>query len=182
MNIINQFNKNISTKEKLKSEEVELFITQKKKGLRAKKPNKKYKRTANSYVIMMDKLDFYEFRLALSYQGNGQFEQAKKLLRQIAYRSGHEFHVAALYQLGLLAFENKQWKDAIKYWNEYNQQETRKDNIVATKFLMANAYETMEDLEKAYNLYYSILGEYPNPEVVKNRLNAIYNRKVARKR
>ncbi len=138
--------------------------------------------TLANFLPKLNKLDFYEFRLALSYQGQGRYAEAKKLLQQIAYRPGHEFHVAALYQLGLLSFENKQWKDAIKYWKEYNQQETRKDSIVATKFLMANAYETMEDLENAYNLYYSILGEYPNPEVVKNRLNAIYNRKVARKR
>ena len=47
---------------------------------------------------------------------------------------------------------------------------------------MANAYETMEELKKAYNLYYSILGEYPNTEVIQNRLKAIYDRRVARKR
>ena len=47
---------------------------------------------------------------------------------------------------------------------------------------MANAYETMERLKKAYDLYYSLLGKYPNTEVIKNRLNAIYERKIARKR
>ena len=54
MNIINQVNKNISTKEKLKSEEVEFFIKQKKKVLRAKNPNKKNKHIANSYGNAMD--------------------------------------------------------------------------------------------------------------------------------
>ena len=47
---------------------------------------------------------------------------------------------------------------------------------------MANAYETMERLKEAYNIYYSIVGEYPNNEVIKARLNSIYERKVARKR
>ena len=60
--------------------------------------------------------------------------------------------------------------------------EKRRDNIVQTKFLMANAYETMEKLKAAYNIYYSILGEYPNTEVIKNRLKSIYERRVARKR
>ena len=47
---------------------------------------------------------------------------------------------------------------------------------------MGNAYETMEELKKAYNIYYSILGEYPNNDVIKNRLNSLYKRRIARKR
>jgi len=47
---------------------------------------------------------------------------------------------------------------------------------------MANAYEMLEKLKEAYNLYYSILGEYPNTKVIQNRLNSIYARKIARKR
>jgi hypothetical protein len=47
---------------------------------------------------------------------------------------------------------------------------------------MANAYETMENLSKAYSIYYSIQGEYPNTKVIQNRLNSVYQRKVAKKR
>ncbi len=61
LNIINQVNKNISTKEKLKSEEVEFFIKQKKKVLRAKNPNKKNKHIANSYGNAMDNQIVSEF-------------------------------------------------------------------------------------------------------------------------
>ena len=87
-----------------------------------------------------------------------------------------------MHQLGIVSFKKKQWKIAINYWNKYIKKEKRQDNIVRTKFLMANAYETIENLEKAYNIYYSILGEYPNTKVIKNRLNAIYERKIARRR
>ena len=47
---------------------------------------------------------------------------------------------------------------------------------------MANSYESLENLKSAYNIYYSILGEYPNTEVIQNRLKGIYNRRIARKR
>ena len=68
------------------------------------------------------------------------------------------------------------------FWDKYISLEKRRDNIVQTKFLMGNAYETMEELKKAYNIYYSILGEYPNNDVIKNRLNSLYKRRIARKR
>ncbi len=59
LNIINQVDKNIRTKEQLKSKEVIFFITQKKKVLRAKNSNKKNKHIANSYGNAMDKLDCF---------------------------------------------------------------------------------------------------------------------------
>ena len=60
--------------------------------------------------------------------------------------------------------------------------ENRNDRIVKTKFLIANAYESAEKLKEAYNIYYSILGEYPNSEVIENRLKSLYERRVSRKR
>jgi hypothetical protein len=65
---------------------------------------------------------------------------------------------------------------------EYIKRETRKDNVVQAKFVLANALENLEELKKAYNMYYSILSDYPNIDVIKNRLKSIYKRRVARKR
>ena len=126
--------------------------------------------------------NFYEHRLALSYNKVGQENKAKELLLSIVSRPKHKYYVSSIFELGSLHFLKKEWQTAIEYWTEYIQKEKRRDNIVQAKFLMANAYETMEDLQKAYNIYYSILGEYPNTQVIQNRLRSIYERRIARKR
>lgn len=126
--------------------------------------------------------DFYSFRYALSSYENGNPIKALQLFKKIKRDRKNDYHTKAYYYEGLINFDLENWKMAVNAWNEYLKRETRKDNIVQTKFLMANAYETMEKLKKAYNLYYSILGEYPNTDVIQNRLKAIYERRVARKR
>jgi tetratricopeptide (TPR) repeat protein len=128
------------------------------------------------------KQDFYNFRYAISTFKNGQYTLAYKLFTEIKNKKNHEFRTRAIYYEGLIYFQEKKWDKAVEIWRKYLKLEPRRDNIVQTKFLMANAYETMEKLKVAYNLYYSILGEYPNTEVIKNRLKAIYDRRVARKR
>lgn len=147
-----------------------------------------YKESIKSYIMLssftprLEKIDFYEYRLALSYLNSGEASLSKKQFKKIQTNQNHKYFVKSFYYLGLINFQNKNWKRAIAFWNQYIKRESRKDSIVKTKFLMANAYETMESLRKAYDIYYSILGEYPNTEVVQNRLNAIYKRRIARKR
>lgn len=82
----------------------------------------------------------------------------------------------------MIYFLNLNWDLAIIAFKKYIKIEKRRDIIVQAKFILANIYETKEELKKAYNIYYSILGEYPNAQVIKNRLESIYNRRVARKR
>ncbi len=126
--------------------------------------------------------DFYSFRYAMSAYENDNPVKALQLFKLIKKSRKHEYNIKASYFEGLIYFDLKDWNQAVEAWNDYLKRETRRDNIVQTKFLMANAYETMEELKKAYNLYYSILGEYPNTEVIQNRLKAIYERRIARKR
>ena len=126
--------------------------------------------------------DFYHFRYSRCLFRLNYFSKSQKSFEEIKDNEKHEYHVRSYYFLGLIHFQTKRWKKAIFYWKEYLRKETRSDNIAQTKFLMANTYETMEQFKKAYNLYYSILGEYPNTKVIQDRLNSIYNRKVARKR
>jgi hypothetical protein len=45
---------------------------------------------------------------------------------------------------------------------------------------MANSFETLNDLEKAYGLYYSLIDHFPNPEVLKKRLSSIISRKAGK--
>jgi tetratricopeptide (TPR) repeat protein len=139
-------------------------------------------RKLSQFQPRLSKQDFYSFRYAISTFNNGQYKKALSLFTEIKNTKGHEFQVRAIYFEGLIYFQEKKWNKAVDTWKKYLKREVRRDNVVQTKFLMANAYETMEKLKVAYNLYYSILGEYPNTEVVKNRLKAIYERRVARKR
>ena len=146
-----------------------------------KKSEEIYKKLSQ-FRPKLSKQDFYSFRYAISTFNNGQYRQALKLFTEIKNSKTHEFKDRAIYFEGLIHFQEKRWSEAVEVWKSYLKREVRRDNVVQTKFLMANAYETMEKLKVAYNLYYSILGEYPNTEVVKNRLKAIYERRVARKR
>lgn len=130
----------------------------------------------------LKKQDFYQLRYSQSLLQLDRLGEAEQSFAKIKKNERHEYHVRALYFLGLIHFQRKQWQKSIDHWKEYIGKETRNDNIVQVKFLMANAYETMEKLKHAYNLYYSILGKYPNVEVIQNRLNSIYNRRVSRKR
>jgi tetratricopeptide (TPR) repeat protein len=145
------------------------------------KSRESYKKLSG-FVPRLDRVDFYQFRLAQSYMQLNLYKKATKVFSQIKNSPDHKYFSRSLYYLGLAEFKQKHWDDAIKKWREYLEIEKRRDNIVQTVFLIANAYETKENLKKAYNLYYSILGEYPNTDVIKNRLNSIYNRRIARKR
>ena len=129
-----------------------------------------------------EKRDFYQYRLALSLIEARRREEGHRILWAIGTDSGHTYYVHSLYQMGMYYFLKKQWKKAIGHWENYIEKEKRKDNIIQARFLMANAYETMEDLKTAYNIYRSLLSDYPNMDIVKNRLEAIYARRVARKR
>lgn len=149
---------------------------------------KDYVSASKSYQKLVEfrprltEFDRYEYRLGLSYANLEDDVRSEKIFNNILNKPDHQFHIKAIYHVGLIHFHNQDWKKAIAYWNDYVGRETNLNNIVQVKFLMANAYETMEELKKAYNIYYSILGDYPNTEVIQNRLKTIYERRLARKR
>ena len=139
-------------------------------------------RKLSSFKPRLKNFDFYEYRLAASLQNNKNFLESEARYITISQKKNHSYRLDSYYQLGHLYFEQKKWKRAISSWTNYLKKEPKRENIIRTKFLLANAYETIEELKKAYDLYYSILGEYPNTEVVQSRLESIYARRVARKR
>lgn len=134
------------------------------------------------FVPRLKNFDFYKFRLGHSYFKNQKLDLAIKELLEIQRNRKSTYATKSLYYLGMVYYQKKEWKNAVRYWTMYIANENRRENIIQAKFLVANAYETMEELKKAYDLYYSILGEYPNTSVVQNRLNAVYARRIARKR
>jgi TolA-binding protein len=110
------------------------------------------------------------------------YEKAREHLQKFVDQPSSAFHTEAFNQLGLVEFYSKNWDKAVEFWMEYLKRETQKDKIVKAKFMIANAYESNEKLKEAYNIYYSLLPSYPNPEVLRARLRSIYARRVARKR
>lgn len=135
-----------------------------------------------NFIPALSNQELYRFRYGLSYFYENDYDDAIKVLRKIAGSSQSDSSIQSYYYIGLSYFYKKSWEQANEFWFEYLKRESRKDRIIKTKFLIANAYESSEKLKEAYNIYYSILGEYPNPDVIQNRLNSLYKRRVSRKR
>jgi tetratricopeptide (TPR) repeat protein len=130
----------------------------------------------------LKKHDDYEFNYALSLFKMDKYDEAMAIFEKLSNEKSHNFHVRSFYYLGMSHYFTQNWNEATANWFDYIRREKRKDLIVQAKFMIANAYESAEKLKEAYNIYYSILGEYPNPKVIKNRLDSLYKRRVARKR
>lgn len=149
---------------------------------------KNYPEAISAYQVLMQvkprlqTYDYYFFRVGESYFEMGHYDRAREIFNQILSQPTNPYHVEAFNQMGLVEFYNKNWDKAVEYWMEYLKREKRKDQIVKVKFLIANAYESNEKLKEAYNIYYSLLPSYPNPEVLRARLKSLYARRVARKR
>lgn len=150
---------------------------------------KKFKEAAEAYLKLVNfepklkRRDFYRFRYGLSLYENNQYDEAYTVLYSLTLENDKNIYsIKSYYYVGLIAFYKKNWNEAIGHWYEYLKREGKKNEVIKTKYLIANAYESSEQLKKAYNVYYSIVGEYPNPEVIKERLDSLYKRRVARKR
>lgn len=128
------------------------------------------------------KLDFYEYQIAKCYFKLSRYEIASQKLNEITTNENHLYFAKAIYLKGMIFYYSENWDEAIKEFEKYISRETNRDDIVEAKFILANALESRENLNMAYDIYSSILGEYPNTQVVKDKLEAIYNRRVARKR
>lgn len=124
----------------------------------------------------------YNFKYAMSLLNGEKYTDSITYFNNIIQSSEQEFIVEAYYNKGLAHYFKKEWDEAINSWNEYLRREKRNDRKIKVRFMIANALESSEKLKEAYNYYYSILGEYPNPEVIRSRLNSLYERRVARKR
>lgn len=126
--------------------------------------------------------NFYRLRYAQSIYHQNKFQKVIPIFKKLTDLNDEDVVAESFNHLGLSYFYLGKHDEAIKNWLEYLKRIKRTDKIVKTKFLIANAYESSEKLKEAYNIYYSILGEYPNTEVIKNRLNSLYERRVNRKR
>lgn len=141
---------------------------------------KKAYKSLMGFVPKLEGQEGYVFRYAQCEFHLKNYKKSEELFQELSLIP--ERAADAFYYLGLGRFYLRKWDSAVNYWFEYLKREKRKDKIVQVKFLIANAYESAEKLKEAYNVYYSIIGEYPNPGVIQSRLNSLYERRVARKR
>lgn len=127
-------------------------------------------------------IDFYEFRIAQSYFKKSDFRSAATKFKEIGNNKDHAYYVKSIYYLGMIHFYLEEWDQSIKLLEAYISNEKNRDDVIQAKFILANALESRENLNTAYDIYSSILGEYPNTKVVKAKLESLYRRRVARKR
>ncbi len=149
---------------------------------------KDYSKALKTYQMLLkfnpplQNIDFYEFREAQSYYEKNELEQAEKLFLKFVQNTNHSHHVESFLSLGLVHFYKQNWDKAVEYFLEYIKREKRKDLIIRAKFLIANSYESADKLKEAYNIYYSLLSDHPNPDLIKGRLKSLYSRRASRKR
>jgi tetratricopeptide (TPR) repeat protein len=149
---------------------------------------RRYNEAISAYQVLMKfrprlaNFDMYYFRIGESHFQKGDYQKAHDIFLEVIQQGYHSYLTESYYHLGLIEFYQKKWDKAVDWWFEYLKREKQKDKIVRVKFLIANAYESNEKLKEAYNIYYSLLPDYPNPEVLKSRLKSLYARRVARKR
>lgn len=149
---------------------------------------KNYKDAIKNYTRLSEftpklkNFDLFQLQIALSHFYLNDKDAAMAKLTKIQSDPNHEYFVRSFYYVGLIYFEQKEFDKALFVWLEYLKRETRKEYIVQAKFMVANAYESTENLKMAYDIYYSIANDYPNPDVIQNRLNSLYQRRVSRRR
>ncbi|MFA6237217.1 MAG: hypothetical protein WC635_07815 [Bacteriovorax sp.] len=136
----------------------------------------------SEFTPKLKKYDYFQLQIALSYFFIHDSENAIKQLTKIQADPNHEYFIRSFYYLGLVYYEIKDFNKALFVWSEYLKRETKKEYIVQAKFLVANIYESTENLKMAYDIYYSIANDYPNPDVIQNRLTSLYERRVSRRR
>lgn len=142
---------------------------------------KNYERLSK-FTPKLKNYDYFQLQIALADYFLNNKDAALTQLTKIQSDPNHEFFIRSFYYVGLIYFEQKDFSKALYVWQEYLKRETKKEYIVQTKFMVANAYESTENLKMAYDIYYSIANDYPNPDVIQNRLNSLYSRRVSRRR
>jgi tetratricopeptide (TPR) repeat protein len=128
------------------------------------------------------KSDKYKYLMANSLIKFGNYKDAINILNSIKSQNSNQYYAQSFFMLGQVNFFLKDWSNAIKHFETYLTLETDRIQFVRTKFLIANSYEMLEELGKAYKIYTSIQDHYPNYQVIKNRINSLYERRVSRKR
>ena len=143
---------------------------------------KYYEKFVDSDNFTEEEKNFFGMQMGISYYEKNDLKNAKRVLSKISEEKENNYRSQAYFYLGQVHSFEYDYGKAIESWQKSLEFERESAQKIETKFYIANAYERLNMLEKAYRYYYSIIDFYPNPEIIKKRLEHIYQRKVSRRR
>jgi len=131
-------------------------------------------------IPKIENYDFYRYRSLLSLFFQSKYSLAKEETEKVLKESpDFSFYKECILLLGKIFFYQEDYEQSLKYFAQFLSFEgIAQRQLAETKFLMANAYESLGKLKNAYKFYESTLKHYPNIEVVKQRLNSVFQRKT----
>lgn len=128
------------------------------------------------------KRDFYLYRYGRSLFLMGEFDRALKAFGEIEeeYPQG-QFYEKARLALGDTLNSSGDCQKAIQAYEELAKSSDQKIKNMAV-FGMANCYEEIDNLDKAYDLLATIKDSYSTPHVIDLKMKKIKRRKILRRR
>jgi len=145
-----------------------------------------YNKSKISYKILLDfkpqlpNFEFYYFRYLKSIFNNKEYRLYQKIFSKKINKS--KYYNEMYFLNSVIYFYQKEYSTCINKLKYYLTLDINPSERNTATLLMANSFESMEDLESAYNLFYKLKKTYPNTRLIDERLKSIYNRKVSRKR
>ena len=147
-----------------------------------------YEKSAEQYKEILETdptrkdADYLMYRLARSHFLQAKFDKAAQSYRELMNRfpSTDYARKAALELANSLGSLGK-CAEAIPLFEDIVKTETNELKTLAI-FEMANCYETLDDLDKSYDLLAGIQETYPNPSVISLKMQKIKRRKILRRR
>lgn len=135
-----------------------------------------------NYLPQLAEIDYYQFSLAKCYKNLERWSEAITLFKKMSQDPHQPFQKKASLQLVLSYYLTRQQSLALEEVKRYQELETDLEQLIYANYLKANILEDLEQLEEAYKIYASLLYQYPNQELVKQRMNRIYERRLSRGR
>ncbi len=128
------------------------------------------------------KRDYFLYRLGRGMFLKGRFEEALKVFSEIEtkYKFGEYYEKAMLAKADTLNSSGN-CKEAIKTYELLSEKAQKNIKSLAI-FGMANCYEELDNLDKAYDLLATIQNTYTTPHVIDLKMKKIKRRKILRRR
>lgn len=108
-----------------------------------------YYEQADIAYLNNDEIADKKFELAYSYFNNQQFAEAKPLFAAIKDLSKSKYYIPGNYYYGLLAYNDKDYKNALKSFENIDQEPTYKDVV---PYYEAEIYYFLGDHDKVLNI------------------------------
>lgn len=141
-----------------------------------------YYQQLSNYLPRLAEIDYYQFSLAKCFKTLERWNEAIALFKKMSLDPHQPFQKKASMQLVLSYYLTRQLPQALEQVKQYLELETDLEQLIYANYLKANILEDLEQLEEAYKIYASLLYQYPNQELVKQRMNRIYERRLNRGR